>query len=88
MGAYIFIADKLRENLGVDRLPYIGRPASATPASGSKKRDRLQQEDILSRAIGQAPEHKAEEEPKPKEAGGEGSANGKASAHKHAKATA
>ncbi len=88
MGAYLFIADKLAEGLGIGRLPYIGRPTSATPASGSKKRDRLQQEDILSRAIGQAPEHKAEEEPKPNEADGEGSANGKATAHKRAKATA
>jgi len=52
MGAYLFIADLLRTRLGIDRLEFVGRPESSTPASGSKSKDREQQEQILTRAIG------------------------------------
>ncbi|OAB63107.1 hypothetical protein AY599_19305 [Leptolyngbya valderiana BDU 20041] len=56
MGAYHFIADKLRQNLG-DLLPdgdvrYIGRKASASPATGSKRRHKAEQEQLIAEAIG------------------------------------
>ncbi|MFI4881636.1 MAG: 2-oxoglutarate dehydrogenase E1 component [Phycisphaerales bacterium JB064] len=56
MGAYLFIADKLRTGLP-NMLPdgelhYIGRKASASPATGSKRRHKIEQEKIISEAIG------------------------------------
>ncbi len=61
MGAYLFIADRLRQAWAEQDgrfadLPYIGREESATPASGSKKLDRHQQRSILAEAVGPAPE--------------------------------
>lgn len=53
-GAYLFIADVFREQLGVN-LGYIGRPASASPATGSEKAHEKQQEAILAEAVGPAP---------------------------------
>lgn len=55
MGAYIFIADQFRTSpeLGVE-LAYVGRPAMAAPAVGSKKMDKKQQESVLTGAIGAA----------------------------------
>jgi 2-oxoglutarate dehydrogenase E1 component len=50
-GAYIFVADQFKTELGLD-LPYIGRDTSATPAVGSKKADHLQQEAVITAAIG------------------------------------
>jgi 2-oxoglutarate dehydrogenase E1 component len=50
-GAYLYIADVFRENLGVS-LGYCGRPASASPATGSEYAHKRQQEAILSSAIG------------------------------------
>ncbi|MBX3363537.1 MAG: 2-oxoglutarate dehydrogenase E1 component [Phycisphaeraceae bacterium] len=52
MGAFAFISDRLREELKILEIRYIGRPTSATPSSGSKKLDRNQQESILTHAIG------------------------------------
>ncbi|HED52623.1 MAG TPA: 2-oxoglutarate dehydrogenase E1 component, partial [Phycisphaerales bacterium] len=52
MGAYLFMADTLREQLGMDSLHYIGRDTSASPAAGSKKKDRAQQESVITDAIG------------------------------------
>jgi len=59
MGAYLYVADRLRTRLSLDALRYIGRPESATPASGSKSKDRQQQESILADAIGALPASKA-----------------------------
>jgi len=53
-GAYLFIADRFRQELGIE-LTYIGRPASATPATGSEYAHKKEQETILSAAIGPAP---------------------------------
>lgn len=65
-GAYTFIADLLTnqpdptkddpsaEPLLGTRLKYIGRPTSATPATGSKKKSKKEQEAVLSAAIGPA----------------------------------
>jgi len=51
-GAFHFIADKLRTRLGVQSVTYIGRPELPSTATGSKKKDRQQQEEILTGAIG------------------------------------
>ncbi len=51
MGAYLFVADRLRTDLDIPALPYIGREESASPAAGSKKADRAQQESIITRAL-------------------------------------
>ncbi|MCA9297594.1 MAG: 2-oxoglutarate dehydrogenase E1 component [Phycisphaerales bacterium] len=51
MGAYHFIRDRFLSEFDSD-LRYIGRSTSATPASGSKKVDRAQQEAIVTAAIG------------------------------------
>jgi 2-oxoglutarate dehydrogenase E1 component len=53
-GAYLFVADVFRSQLGMD-LKYIGRPASATPAVGSKKAHKHEQDDLLTAAVGAAP---------------------------------
>jgi len=55
-GAYLFVADQFRENLGIN-LKYIGRNASATPAVGSKRADKYQQEAVIAGAIGPKPAH-------------------------------
>ncbi|MEM1071855.1 MAG: 2-oxoglutarate dehydrogenase E1 component [Planctomycetota bacterium] len=54
MGAFLHIADMLREKLGITQVGYIGRDAAASPAPGSKQTDRKQQESVLERAIGAA----------------------------------
>ncbi|MBY0311498.1 MAG: 2-oxoglutarate dehydrogenase E1 component [Phycisphaerales bacterium] len=53
-GAYIFIADVFREQLGVN-LQYAGRAACASPATGSEKAHGLEQEAILTSVIGPPP---------------------------------
>lgn len=53
MGAYLFMRDMVQSTLGVE-LGYIGRPASASPAVGSKHMHKHEQEDILEEAIGKA----------------------------------
>jgi 2-oxoglutarate dehydrogenase E1 component len=50
-GAYLFISDRLRSELGIEAR-YIGRETSATPAVGSKRKHKKEQEAILSEAIG------------------------------------
>jgi 2-oxoglutarate dehydrogenase E1 component len=69
MGAYLFVRDAVQATLGFD-LPYIGRPASASPAVGSKHVHKHEQEDILEEAVGKAPPKKdgkdaPKAEPKP-----------------------
>jgi 2-oxoglutarate dehydrogenase E1 component len=54
MGAYRHIAETLRARLGIAEIGYIGREASASPAPGSKKKDRAQQESVIRRAVGEA----------------------------------
>jgi len=62
-GAYLFIADQFRTALGVE-LRYVGRDASATPAVGSKRADKAQQEAVLTAAVGPKPkDDKASEKP-------------------------
>jgi 2-oxoglutarate dehydrogenase E1 component len=55
MGAFLYMADALRDQLGLDKLIYIGRDASASPAVGSKHRHKDEQESIIERAIGPKP---------------------------------
>jgi 2-oxoglutarate dehydrogenase E1 component len=50
-GAYLYVADAFRELLGI-HLAYVGRPASASPATGSEYTHKDQQEEILSAAVG------------------------------------
>ena len=54
-GAFLFVSDRLRTSCDVDTIRYVGRPESASPATGSKKRDRAEQERILTDAIGPKP---------------------------------
>lgn len=53
-GAYMYVADQFRTRFKIE-LEYIGREASATPAVGSKRADKLQQEAVISSAIGAKP---------------------------------
>jgi len=53
-GAFTYIADVFRESLGIS-LRYVGRPASASPATGSEHAHKKQQSAILDAAIGPAP---------------------------------
>jgi 2-oxoglutarate dehydrogenase E1 component len=50
-GGYLFISDIFRSRLGIE-LTYVGRRAAASPAVGSKKAHKHEQEDILSEAVG------------------------------------
>ncbi|GIW74000.1 MAG: 2-oxoglutarate dehydrogenase subunit E1 [Phycisphaerales bacterium] len=56
MGAYLFMDDAMRRDLRGSlpdgQLHYIGRKASASPATGSKRRHKIEQEQIISQAIG------------------------------------
>ncbi len=54
MGAFLFMRDMVQHQLGID-LAYIGRPASASPAVGSKHMHKHEQEEILEQAVGKAP---------------------------------
>jgi 2-oxoglutarate dehydrogenase E1 component len=54
-GAYLFMDDMLRTQLGVEKLGYVGRDASASPAVGSKTAHKHQQEAILTKAVGALP---------------------------------
>ncbi|MFT5422432.1 MAG: 2-oxoglutarate dehydrogenase E1 component [Phycisphaerales bacterium] len=56
--AYLFINNKLENELGMERLRFIGRPSSASPATGSKKQHKHEQEVIISQAVGPKPEPK------------------------------
>lgn len=55
-GAAQFILDKIHTRLGWDRWEYIGRQRSSTPATGSKAQHKIEQEKILTDAIGPKPE--------------------------------
>jgi 2-oxoglutarate dehydrogenase E1 component len=55
-GAYLHICDMFQTELGWDRPEYIGRARSSTPATGSKKQHKIEQEQILTDAVGAEPE--------------------------------
>lgn len=57
-GAFLHLADVFRESLGISPV-YVGRPASATTAVGSKRADKLLQEAVLTGAIGAKPKDAA-----------------------------
>ncbi len=54
-GCGLFIADKLREELKLEFDRFISRPASPTPAVGSKKAHKTEQEHLLTSAVGAPP---------------------------------
>jgi len=51
-GAYLHICDMFQEVLGWDRPAYVGRARSSTPATGSKAQHKIEQEQILTQAVG------------------------------------
>lgn len=53
-GAFLFVADRFREELSIE-LSFIGRPACASPATGSERAHGVQQDVILSAAIAALP---------------------------------
>ena len=59
MGAYQFVCDKIRTDLRSvlpdGELHYVGRHPSASPATGSKRRHKAEQEELLTAAVGAAP---------------------------------
>lgn len=55
-GAYLHVCDMFHEGLGWDRPEYVGRPRSSTPATGSKAMHKIEQEEVISKAIGALPE--------------------------------
>jgi 2-oxoglutarate dehydrogenase E1 component len=63
-GAYLYAFDTFRTELGIE-LPYIGRETSATPAVGSKKADLIQQDGVITAAIGSAKKNDAAAEKVP-----------------------
>ena len=56
MGSYRFVADQMAMRMQRAELPYIGRATSASPAVGSKRVHKIEQNRILTEAVGPAPE--------------------------------
>jgi 2-oxoglutarate dehydrogenase E1 component len=56
MGAWTFVSPRLEELLGVD-VQYVGRDASASPATGSKLVHDREQAEIVEAAVGLAVPH-------------------------------
>jgi 2-oxoglutarate dehydrogenase E1 component len=56
MAGHLFVCDHLLTKLGIERPTFIGRPPSASPAVGSKRVHKIEQEQIISTAIGPKPE--------------------------------
>lgn len=54
--AYLFVSDRMMTDLGLERPRFIGRPESGSPATGSKRKHKIEQEQIISEAIGPKPE--------------------------------
>lgn len=54
-GAFLFISDKLQTLMHLDRPLYIGRPESGSPATGSKRMHKSEQDRILTQAVGPLP---------------------------------
>ena len=57
MGSYLFIADRMEHQMGLKDLVYVGRAASSSPAVGSKRVHKIEQDRLLTEAIGAAPEN-------------------------------
>ena len=55
-GAWGFLMDMFQEKMGWGRPAYIGRPRASSPATGSKHQHKIEQEAILTKAIGPKPE--------------------------------
>ncbi len=55
-GAWLFVSDTVQEELGWARPGYIGRARSSSPATGSKVQHKVEQEQIITQAIGPKPE--------------------------------
>jgi 2-oxoglutarate dehydrogenase E1 component len=53
MGAWTFVSPRLQELLGIS-IPYVGRDASASPATGSKAVHDKEQAEIVETAVGDA----------------------------------
>ena len=62
MGAWGHVALSLRELFGWE-LPYIGRPISASPATGSPRQHQEELEAFLTQAVGPKPEPEVKPEP-------------------------
>lgn len=58
--ANLYFADQIQRKLGIDRRTYVGRTPSGSPATGSKHQHKIEQEAILTKAIGPKPEEKPE----------------------------
>ena len=56
MGSYLFVADRMEHAMGLKDLIYIGRASSSSPAVGSKRVHKIEQDKILTEAIGPAPD--------------------------------
>ena len=65
-GAYLFLVDKIQTRLGWERWGYIGRQRSGTPATGSKSQHKVEQENILTSALGPKPEQDKDKNKKKK----------------------
>jgi 2-oxoglutarate dehydrogenase E1 component len=57
-GAWSFIRGAFESRLGIDRLEYIGRPSSPSPATGSFRRHQKEQEAIVAMALAGSPEER------------------------------
>jgi 2-oxoglutarate dehydrogenase E1 component len=57
MGPWHFLHDQLQPLLDADgrELRYVGRPESASPATGSEKSHRYEQQLLVEQAFGDAP---------------------------------
>ena len=58
-GAYQSLADAFYDELGIDRIGYIGRDANASPAVGSLSVHKREQEAIIAKAVGPSPDTSA-----------------------------
>jgi 2-oxoglutarate dehydrogenase E1 component len=59
-GGYLFVADHIQTDLGLERPRYIGRPTAASPATGSKRQHKQEQEQLITSVIGPKPEPSAD----------------------------
>ena len=63
MGGYLHVSETLAAEVGVSAPGYIGRPASASPAAGSKRAHKREQERILTEAVGPQPDQQPDKQP-------------------------
>lgn len=64
--AYLFVSDQMQDKLGMERPRYIGRPPAGSPATGSKRQHKKEQEQILTEAIGPKPARDQKDNPQPR----------------------